>query len=147
MKIEFRVVQDRAFDNCALQIRDYGGEQLHLITATGPVGYAERVPVFQEILKNNRSGNFFYILDNRGGHEISLSFEDMTLLNKMLFDSGIRYVRGAVVTHDRAYGILIAMAQANAEASDFKVELTSTADLRAAEDFVLEKLLATPRPA
>ena len=138
--MDYEKTLDRAFDNCHVVTRDYGGEQLRVMTTTGAFAREQRASVFEETLKSNSSVNFFYILDNRAGHEIQLSPEDMSFMNAILYDAGIRYIRGAVVTNDEGYGTLVAMAQAKAKATNFEVELTSTTDYAEAEEFVLSKL-------
>lgn len=140
MVSDYHITLNQNFKNCDVTTHDYGSEQLHVIRSTGPVGRRERIPVFEEILKSNSSGNFFYILDNRGGHEIELTPADMTFLNEMLINGGIRYVRGAVITNDHAYSILVSMANAKAKAHNFDVELMSTTDYETAETFVLSRL-------
>ncbi|MCC3305540.1 hypothetical protein [Sneathiella sp. HT1-7] len=141
MKSKFRIILEKSFDNCDLQVRDYGKEQLNLIKATGPIDRRQRGIVFREILKINDTGNFFYILDNRGGFEIELSPADMTYLNALLYDGGIRYVRGGVVTLDVAYSLLVSLAKAKARAENFEVELVSTTIFVEAEEFVKSKLI------
>jgi|TARA_R110001606_G_scaffold3642_22_gene16567 hypothetical protein len=140
MDREYQTTSEKKFKNCFLTSYDYGGEQLHLIRSTGPVGRRERAPVFEHILKTNSSGRMFYILDNRGGHEIELTSADMNFLNDMLINGGITYVRGAVITNDEAYSILVSMAHAKAKASDFEIELISTTNHDEAETFVVSKL-------
>ena len=135
------IILEKSIDNCDLQVQDCGGEQLNLITATGPVDRHQRMRVFREIFKINETGRFFYILDNRGGFEIELSPDDMTYLNEQLYQGGIHYVRGGVVTPDTAYSLLISLAKAKARAENFEVELVSTADFAQAEAFVKSKLL------
>ncbi|MDF2368762.1 hypothetical protein [Sneathiella sp.] len=145
MESTFRIILEKSFDNCDLQVQDYGDEQFCLITATGPVDRRQRAIIFREILKVNKTGNFFYILDNRGGFEIELSLTDMSYLNALLYDGGIRYVRGSVITLDIAYSLLISLAKAKARAENFEVELVSTTSFAEAEDFVKSKLLETKK--
>lgn len=140
MDREYQTTSETTFRNCELTSYDYGGEQLHILRTTGPLGRRERLPVFEHILKTNTSGRLFYILDNRGGHEIELTPEDMDVLNGMLMDGGINYVRGAVITNDGAYSILVSMAHAKAKARSFEVELVSTTNHDEAETFVVSKL-------
>lgn len=139
--MKYRITLEQSFENCTLQTRDYGDEKLHQITATGAIGRSQRAAVFKEVLKGNQSENFFYILDNRGGFEIELSFADMTFLNGLLYDGGIRYIRGSVITLDVAYNILVSMAKAKARAENFEVELISTPTFAEGEEFVTSKLL------
>ncbi len=140
MEREYQTTSETTFRNCVLTSYDYGSEQLHLIRTTGPLGRRERIPVFEHILKINSSGKLFYTLDNRGGHEIELSPEDMDVLNNLLMTGGINYVRGAVITSDDAYSILVSMANAKAKAHNFEVELISTTNHDEAETFVVSKL-------
>ncbi len=136
---------ETSFNNCDLQVQDYGDEQLCLIKATGPINRHQRAIVFQEILKVNKTGNFFYILDNRSGFEIELSPTDMSYLNALLYEGGIRYVRGGVVTTDIAYSLLVSLAKAKARAENFEVELVSTTIFSEAEEFVKSKILETAK--
>ncbi|MCF8466426.1 MAG: hypothetical protein K9G33_03405 [Sneathiella sp.] len=136
----YRITLDRSFIHCDVITRDYGGELLHLTVTTGLFAREQRILVFEETLKINSSDNYFYILDNRAGHEILLSPEDMSYMNGMLFDAGIRYIRGAVVTNDDGYGALVAMAQAKAKAANFEVDLIATADYVKAQEFILSNL-------
>ncbi|WP_288902471.1 hypothetical protein [uncultured Sneathiella sp.] len=135
------ITSTKSFDNCDLHVHDYGEENLYLIKAKGPIDRRQRAIVFKDILEINKTGNFFYILDNRGGYEIELSPADMTFLNALLYEGGIRYIRGAVVTLDVAYSLLVSLAKAKARAENFEVELVSTTMFADAEEFVTSKML------
>lgn len=138
--MDYRIILDKTLPNCHVLTRDYGTEPLHIFKTLGPLTREIRYPVYQETLKTHHSENYFYIVDNRAGHEISLSFDDMSYFNGMFYDTGIRYIRGAVVTNDAGYGILVSMAIATAKAKGFPVELISTADYDEAADYVLSKI-------
>lgn len=140
MKPIYQITLNKSFQNCDLHVHDYGTEQLCLIKATGPIGRQQRAIVFREILEINKTDNFFYILDNRGGFEIELSPADMSYLNSLLYEGGIRYIRGAVVTLDVAYSLLVSLAKAKARAENFEVELISTTVFADAEEFVTSVL-------
>ncbi|MBO0333524.1 hypothetical protein J0X12_07870 [Sneathiella sp. CAU 1612] len=134
------VTSAKSYDNCDLHVHDYGVEKLYLIKATGPIDRRQRAIVFKDVLEINKTANFFYILDNRGGYEIELSPADMSFLNALLYEGGIRYIRGAVVTLDVAYNLLVSLAKAKARAENFEVELVSTTMFADAEEFVTSKM-------
>ena len=118
----------------------YAGEVVHKVKVTGMINLERRLPLYHRTLAANQSHNFFCILDNSGGHENTLSLQDMVLLDRILIEGGIRNFYGAIITKDPNYEGIVKLASYSAETSGMEVELLATGDPSEAERFILEKL-------
>ena len=138
--MKWRDVSSGLFENIRYETKESGGEYLHVVTMLGPMGLKDRIPVFRETLKVNKSENYFNIADNRRGYENILSVEDMSVLGDMLYDAGIRHFFNAVVTNDAAYGNITKLVHAVATTKKIETESIATNNYDEAEKFILEKM-------
>ena len=117
-----------------------GQQILHRIKVTGPIGRAERLPLYAALLKINESDRFFCILDNSANFENIFSIDDIRLMARIVKDAGIVHFYGVTVTPDPAYVGVVRLAEANMEVFELDGELFTTATMKEAEQFIEERM-------
>lgn len=116
------------------------GFHLHEIEVVGPIDLRVRIPLYHETLRHSLPPNYFCIIDNLAGHENTVTFKDIRLLDEILVDHDIKYYYGAVITNDRGYPNIIKLAQENLDSVGIKSELVQVPTRAAAEAFINEKI-------
>jgi len=116
------------------------GFHLHEIAVVGPIDRRVRIPLYHETLRHSLPPYYFCIIDNSAGHENTVTFDDIRLLDNILLDHGIEYYYGAVITKDQGYPNIIKLAQENLDSVGIRAELVQVEDRAAAEAFINEKL-------
>ncbi|WP_373087543.1 hypothetical protein [Sneathiella sp.] len=138
--MKWRRISSGSFVNIEYETKESNGQYLHLIKILGPVGRAERMPVYNETLKLNLSADYFCIVDNSNGYESVLTFEDMLFFGDILVKAGIKRFFSAVVTNDVGHVTIGKLTRAIAKTKNIYTETYSASSYPNAEKFIMEKL-------
>ncbi|MEH6547166.1 MAG: hypothetical protein V7701_12085 [Sneathiella sp.] len=141
--MKFRKISFFDSKHCEIETQAVGDTVLHRIKVLGPLGREERIPIYEETLKLNKSPHYFCIVDNSQGHENNLSYDDMLFFSKMLTKGGITHFFNAVVTNDYRYADIIKLTGAVSKLAGITSETVSASDPEQAEAFILEKIKET----
>jgi hypothetical protein len=133
--------------NFHLVTKRYGNEILHLLEIIGPVGFEERNLVYQKTLELNQTDKYFCVLSNLDRHANNLSFHDITVLDRLLEDGGIKLFYGATVSVDVGYSSVVKLANVNMEQTGLDGECISTGEMESAEEFIIDRLNEHTSPA
>lgn len=141
--MKFRKISFFKSKNSELETHASGDTLLHRIKVLGPLGRAERIPLYEETLKLNKSSHYFCIVDNSQGHENTLSYDDMLFFSKMLTEGGVTHFFNAVITHDDRYADIIKLTSAVSKMADITSETVTASNLQQAEAFIFGKIKET----
>ena len=138
--MEGTLVLSGAIESFKYSSFQYGSEVLHRIKVVGPISLKERIPLYNLTLTVNTSSTYFCILDNTGGYENVLTFDDIKYLDKLIIESGISAFYGATVTKGEGYSSLVNLANANVHSLNLDGELVATDTVSKAEEFIFAKI-------
>jgi hypothetical protein len=133
------------FENEHCEICTYasGEEMFHHIKVLAPLGRVERIPMYEETLKLNKSAHYFCIVDNSQGHENTLSYDDMLFFSKILTNGGITHFYNAVVTNDDRYADIVKLTGAVSKMAGITSQTVPTTSLEQADAFIRYKIKET----
>ncbi|RVU39006.1 hypothetical protein EOI86_07040 [Hwanghaeella grinnelliae] len=116
------------------------GFHLHEIKVVGPIDLRVRIPLYHETLRHSLPPHYFCIIDNSAGHENTVTFEDIRLLDNILLEGGIEFYYGAIISKDQGYPNIIKLAEENLYTVGIKNELLQVEDRPSAEAFINQKI-------
>jgi len=137
---EAEVVFRGAVESYTFATYRVNGFHLHEIEVVGPIDLRVRIPLYHETLRHSLPPYYFCIIDNSAGHENTVTFDDIRVLDNILIEYGIEYYYGAVITRDLGYPNIIKLAQENLDSVGIESQLVQVQDRLAAEAFINEKL-------
>lgn len=116
------------------------GFRVHDVVITGPINLTTRIPLYHETLRLAVAPHFFCIVDNSAGFENNITYDDIQLLDGILWEHGIRTFYGATITKDAGYSKIVKLAQANMEHVGLDGALIEVRRRTAAENFIRDRI-------
>lgn len=138
--MKFRKLSFFQNTHCEIETQAAGEEMFHRIKVLAPLGRAERIPIYEETLKLNKSAHYFCIVDNSQGHENTLSYDDMLFFSKILTKGGITHFYNAVVTNDHRYADIVKLTGAVSKIAGITSQTVPTTCPEQAEAFIRSKI-------
>ncbi|WP_340149340.1 hypothetical protein [uncultured Sneathiella sp.] len=134
------IVSSGTTPNIDWETSGFSGQFLHRIKITGPIGLEERLPVYRATLDISKSKDYFALVDNRDGHEDTMSYPVMLRLCELFLEAGVKNICTAIVTSNERYKDITKLSSAVATLKNLRFENTTTADFAEAEKFILSRL-------
>ncbi len=134
------IVSSGTTPNIDWETTEFSGQFLHRIKITGPIGLEERIPVYRATLDISKPKDYFALVDNRDGHEDTMSYPVMLQLCELFIEAGVKNICTAIITSNERYKDITKLSSAVASLKGLQFENTTTADYAEAEKFILDRI-------